>query len=996
MATNQMSGFIQHLRRVLRDGAGLTDGQLLGEYLSRRDEAAIAALVRRHGPMVWGVCRRILHNHHDAEDAFQTTFLVLVRKAASIASRELLANWLYGVAHQTALKARATAAKRKGRERQATEMPEPAATQQDPWRDLQPLLDEELSRLPDKYRSVIVLCDLEGKTRKEAARQLGCPEGTVAGRLARARIMLAKRLTRRGVALSGAALAAVLSQQAASAGVPTSVVVSTIKAASLLAAGKAAATGAISVKVAALTEGVMKAMLFTKLKTVLAVMLILGFVATGATVLTCRTAAGQEDKPAIAEKPVKASPKQEKEKEGFTAWGKEVGGVQAGLGYLPGQDRAYRTGETVRLVVRVRNIGKKEVKFSYFNEFFYENPPAVTDGEGKPVPLEGAGLSGLAVLVQVKLPPGKEVKLSEMNLELRPASEKGKERPVWKLFGTGKFQMQYENVGGGNIGTGEIKFDPILSKLATGKLELEVKEAEKLPEKQEKEGFTAWGKEAGGLQAGLGYRPGEHRAYHIGETVTLVVRVRNLGKEEDGKPHEVKFQYLRNFFMEKPPTVTDGEGKPVHFRYGVIDESRVHLPVDVNLAPGKEIELYKLKFKCRPANESGNEKDTPFYGTGKFQIQYERVFGNSSAGQITLDSALSKLATGKLELEVKDAEKASPKQEEEKEGFTAWGKEVGGLQAGLGYLPGEKRAYSHGETVKLVVRVRNVGKEEVKFQYFREDFSDTPPAVTDGKGKQVPIEVLVFDIYPTPVNVILAPGKEIELYELKLDLKPASESGNKGFSTLYGTGKFQIQYEEQRPHPGIDKILGKLATGKLELEIKDAPKGTDAEKPAAKVEEAKTDKGSLADAIKAFDEKASKDQIGKDETPITEQEVIAGIRASERPKESAVTDKLYNAFKQIAETHQLPPGAALEAIGGSWDPGGSFVYDVWRVRVKMPKEDGGTYSFQIRERIIRSRTLQEELVRIEKERPALVEVDGGRLVDRVNDLKARIAKMKTN
>jgi len=289
MATNQISGFIQHLRMVLRDGAGLTDGQLLADYLSRRDEAAIAALVRRHGPMVWGVCRRVLRNHHDAEDAFQTTFLVLVRKAASIASRELLANWLYGVAHQTALKARATAAKRKGRERQATEMPEPAATQQDPWRDLQPLLDEELSRLPDKYRSVIVLCDLEGKTRKEVAGQLGCPEGTVAGRLARARIMLAKRLTRRGVALSGGALAAVLSQQAASSAAPASVAASTIKAASLFAAGKAAATGAISVKVAALTEGVLKTMLMTKLKIAIVVLFVASTVA-----LTCGVFAGQQ------------------------------------------------------------------------------------------------------------------------------------------------------------------------------------------------------------------------------------------------------------------------------------------------------------------------------------------------------------------------------------------------------------------------------------------------------------------------------------------------------------------------------------------------------------------------------------------------------------------------------------------------------------------------------------------------------------------------------
>src|SRR5262249_33720659 len=149
----------------------------------------------------------------------QVTFLVFVRKAASIASRKLVANWLYGVAHQTALKARATAARRKERERQVTEMPEPAVAEQDLWRDLQPLLDQELSHLPDRYRSVIVLCDLEGKTRKEAARELGCPEGTVGGRLARARAMLAKRLAQRGVALSGGALAAVLSQKAASAGV---------------------------------------------------------------------------------------------------------------------------------------------------------------------------------------------------------------------------------------------------------------------------------------------------------------------------------------------------------------------------------------------------------------------------------------------------------------------------------------------------------------------------------------------------------------------------------------------------------------------------------------------------------------------------------------------------------------------------------------------------------------------------------------------------------
>jgi RNA polymerase sigma factor (sigma-70 family) len=300
MPMSEASEVLQHLRRavLLRDGAGLTDGQLLESFLSRRDEAAMEVLVRRHGPMVWGVCCRVLHNHHDVEDAFQATFLVLVRRAASIASRELLANWLYGVAHQTALKARATAARRKEREKQVANTPEPAPAGHDPWDDLRPLLDQELSRLPDRYRAVIVLCDLGGKTRQEAAGQLGLPEGTVASRLARARAILAKRLTQRGIALSGGALAAVLSQTP-SAGVPASVVSSTIQAASGFAAGQA---GRISTEVAALTEGVLRAMSLVKLKAVAAAVLLVCFTGFGAAVVTHRVrgagrAVGQQATP---------------------------------------------------------------------------------------------------------------------------------------------------------------------------------------------------------------------------------------------------------------------------------------------------------------------------------------------------------------------------------------------------------------------------------------------------------------------------------------------------------------------------------------------------------------------------------------------------------------------------------------------------------------------------------------------------------------------------
>jgi RNA polymerase sigma factor (sigma-70 family) len=306
MATGEVNEVVQHVRSavLLRDGAGLTDGQLLTEYVCRRDEAALAALVRRHGPMVWGVCRRVLRNWHDAEDAFQATFLVLVRKATSIASKDLVVNWLYGVARQTALKARATAARRKSRESQVTEMPEPAVAEQGLWRDLRPLLDEELSRLPDRYRAVVVLCDLEGKTRGEAARQLGVPEGTVAGWLARARAMLAKRLTRRGVAVSAGAFAAAAAQQVASAGVPTSVVSSTIDAATLYAAGRpAAASGGASGNVIALTEGVLQVTSLTRLKVASVVLLVAAALSGAVGVIYHTQAAPAPAKRANKEKP---------------------------------------------------------------------------------------------------------------------------------------------------------------------------------------------------------------------------------------------------------------------------------------------------------------------------------------------------------------------------------------------------------------------------------------------------------------------------------------------------------------------------------------------------------------------------------------------------------------------------------------------------------------------------------------------------------------------
>jgi RNA polymerase sigma factor (sigma-70 family) len=293
MVTRPWNSLVQHLRTAVlptRDEA--TDADLLESFVQHGHSETLAALVQRHGPLVWSVCRRLLRKPQDAEDAFQATFLVLVRKATTIRHRERCAHWLYRVAYQTSLKVRAVAARRSVREQQVSDMPELAVNPPEPGNDLQSLLDRELNCLPEKYGTVLVLCDLEGKTRPEAARQLGWPEGTVAGRLARARAMLAKRLSRRGLVLSATALASALSCTSASARVPPSVISSTIKAAMQVAAGQVA-VGVISPTVATLTEGVLKTMLLSKLRSSMRVLLVVAAFLGVSTGFVMRSGQGQ-------------------------------------------------------------------------------------------------------------------------------------------------------------------------------------------------------------------------------------------------------------------------------------------------------------------------------------------------------------------------------------------------------------------------------------------------------------------------------------------------------------------------------------------------------------------------------------------------------------------------------------------------------------------------------------------------------------------------------
>jgi RNA polymerase sigma factor (sigma-70 family) len=295
---------LHQLRAVsLGDPPALTDAQLVARFLQRRDEWAFETLVRRHGPMVLGVCRRVLRHDAEADDAFQATFLVLVRKASSLVPRANIANWLYGVAHRTALKARTLMTKRGQRDRALRDSAQRdsaarATREEQVWQDVLPLLDQELAALPDRYRAAIVLCDLEGKTRKEAARQLGLPEGTVAGLLTRGRVMLARRLERRGVTVAGGALAGVLAGQAAAQCAPT-LVHATVR----VALACTTMPAAVPAHIAALAQGVVRTMLISKLKIATAVLLAAGLVAAGAGWFAVRAAGGETTAAAAAVPP---------------------------------------------------------------------------------------------------------------------------------------------------------------------------------------------------------------------------------------------------------------------------------------------------------------------------------------------------------------------------------------------------------------------------------------------------------------------------------------------------------------------------------------------------------------------------------------------------------------------------------------------------------------------------------------------------------------------
>ncbi len=324
MATAQLGTLLRHIHKLAAARGTLqrTDRQLLDDFSARRDEAAFAALVARHGPMVLRVCRRVLGHEQDAEDAFQATFLILARKAASIRKPEALAQWLHGVAYRTALEVKRSATRRRDREARLWTVMRKAAVSPT-WDDVQGVLDEEIHRLPEPLRAAFVRCVLEGESGGKAAVELGIKEGTISSRLTRARQLLQHRLTRRGIKLGAVLAALAVTDGAVQAGVPAVLANVTIRFGLLVAAGETAA-GVIPSHVAALAAGVTRAMFVTKAKVAVVILLAAGIVSAACGLVYSSAANDEEKKTQRKPADQKTSVKQEagKDKEMITCSGR--------------------------------------------------------------------------------------------------------------------------------------------------------------------------------------------------------------------------------------------------------------------------------------------------------------------------------------------------------------------------------------------------------------------------------------------------------------------------------------------------------------------------------------------------------------------------------------------------------------------------------------------------------------------------------------------------
>jgi RNA polymerase sigma factor (sigma-70 family) len=347
MANAQLGTVIRYIRdvAVIRENRDKTDSQLLTAFIVQRDQDAFSALVKRHGPLVLSVCRRILNHAQDAEDAFQATFLVLARHAASIRKRESLASWLHGAAYRMSKSARRAAARRRNHESQAQARQTSNPVWTVAWQEVQSLVDEETQRLPPTYREAFILCCLENRCYAEVARKLGQKEVTIRSRLARARLLLQKRLTKRGVSLTAVLSVAAIASDASAAAMSAPLIRSTVKASLAYAAGKTTA-GIISSEVAALVQGITRTMFYAKVKITTALLLAVSVGTAGFGILGRQVLAGPSNQAESTNAQKESRPKAEGQAEAVLhssqdEANKQSVAVEAATKAAPAPFRAY-------------------------------------------------------------------------------------------------------------------------------------------------------------------------------------------------------------------------------------------------------------------------------------------------------------------------------------------------------------------------------------------------------------------------------------------------------------------------------------------------------------------------------------------------------------------------------------------------------------------------------------------------------------------------------
>lgn len=459
MARTSMGPLLRHLRKILNPAAAsnIGDVELLERFVQQRDEAAFELLVWRHQRMVMGVCRRVLGNAHDAEDAFQAAFLTLARKAHSLRRHRAVAAWLHKVAYHIALRTRKNASQRKTVDLDPADLVSLSGPVDEAMRrDLATVLDAEVSRLPEKYRVPVVLCYLQGKTYQEASSQLSVPLGTLSARLTRARDLLRTRLLRRGVVISSVGLSAALMPDALASAGMAPLIGSLIRAAGAVAADGVAA-GLVSARTLALTEGMLRMMFMTKVKIVLAASLVVA-VAAGLATLSHATRAA--DTPvALTEEPHKETlmglsqeaPKvvplvqsDKAEQENGIAWGKAAHGLQAGIGFRRGDQTTYEVGQSVTFAVYLRNVSAKAIRVSHIEPLFQESVPQVEDSKGRRLAVGTGPIDlGRVAIVERSLEAGQRITLGYPWFRIQPLGWRGEVLGPTCCAEPGQYKVRY-------------------------------------------------------------------------------------------------------------------------------------------------------------------------------------------------------------------------------------------------------------------------------------------------------------------------------------------------------------------------------------------------------------------------------------------------------------------------------------------------------------------------------------------------------------------------